>query len=95
LASGRRCWNRRSSSSEKTAGKGEGASGQCPGIPALAQAVVNCRIPPGVNPDAVERTPRRVVADDSITMKTLWRGVISPASPLRADLLAAIERHTK
>ena len=28
-------------------------------------------------------------------MTTIWRGVNSPASPLRPDLMAAVERHTR
>jgi acetylornithine deacetylase/succinyl-diaminopimelate desuccinylase-like protein len=63
-------------------------------LPQLARAVVNCRILPGSDTAAVERTLAGVIADPGITMSTVWKGVPSPASPLRADLMAAVDRHT-
>jgi acetylornithine deacetylase/succinyl-diaminopimelate desuccinylase-like protein len=63
-------------------------------LPQSARAVVNCRILPGTDPAAVERTLAGVIADPGITMSTVWKGVPSPASPLRPDLTAAVDRHT-
>ena len=63
-------------------------------LPQTARAVVNCRILPGIDPAAVERTLTGVIADAGIAMSTMWKGVPSPASPLRQDLMAAIDRHT-
>jgi acetylornithine deacetylase/succinyl-diaminopimelate desuccinylase-like protein len=63
-------------------------------LPQLARAVVNCRILPGTDPRAIERALKAVVADEGIVFTTLWEPVASPASPLRPDLMAAIERHT-
>jgi acetylornithine deacetylase/succinyl-diaminopimelate desuccinylase-like protein len=63
-------------------------------LPQTARAVVNCRILPGIDPAAVERTLTGVIADAGIAMSTVWKGVPSPASPLRPDLMAAIDRHT-
>jgi acetylornithine deacetylase/succinyl-diaminopimelate desuccinylase-like protein len=63
-------------------------------LPQLARAVVNCRLLPGTDPRAVEQALRKVVADDGISFTTLWEPVASPASPLRPDLMAAIQRHT-
>jgi len=63
-------------------------------LPQTARAVVNCRILPGGDPAAVERTLTGVIADPSITMSTVWKGVPSPPSPLRPDLMAAVDRHT-
>ena len=63
-------------------------------LPQLARAVVNCRLLPGADPADVERTLARVVADDGITISTVWKGVPSPASPLRPDLMAAVDRLT-
>ena len=63
-------------------------------LPQTARAVVNCRILPGIDPAAVERTLTGVISDAGIAMSTVWKGVPSPASPLRPDLMAAIDRHT-
>jgi acetylornithine deacetylase/succinyl-diaminopimelate desuccinylase-like protein len=63
-------------------------------LPQQARAVVNCRLLPGADPRAVEQTLKQVVADDGIVFTTLWEPVASPASPLRPDLMAAVERHT-
>jgi len=64
-------------------------------LPQLARAVVNCRILPGSDPKTVKQTLADVLADNGITMTTIWEAVPSPPSPLRPDLLAAVERHTK
>jgi acetylornithine deacetylase/succinyl-diaminopimelate desuccinylase-like protein len=63
-------------------------------LPQLARAVVNCRILPGVDPKTVKQTLAEVLADDGIVMKPVWEAVPSPPSPLRPDLMAAVERHT-
>jgi len=63
-------------------------------LPQQARAVVNCRLLPGADPREVEQTLKRVVADEGIAFTTLWEPVASPASPLRPDLMAAVERHT-
>ena len=63
-------------------------------LPQQARAVVNCRLLPGADPRAVEQTLKRVVADEEIVFTTLWEPVASPASPLRPDVMAAVERHT-
>jgi acetylornithine deacetylase/succinyl-diaminopimelate desuccinylase-like protein len=63
-------------------------------LPQQARAVVNCRLLPGADPRAVEQTLKQVVADEGIVFTTIWEPVASPASPLRPDLMAAVERHT-
>jgi acetylornithine deacetylase/succinyl-diaminopimelate desuccinylase-like protein len=63
-------------------------------LPQTARAVVNCRLLPDADPRAIERTLKSVVADEGIVFTTLWEPVASPASPLRPDLMSAIERHT-
>ena len=63
-------------------------------LPQQARAVVNCRLLPGADPRAVEQTLKQVVADEGIAFTTLWEPVASPASPLRPDVMAAVERHT-
>jgi acetylornithine deacetylase/succinyl-diaminopimelate desuccinylase-like protein len=64
-------------------------------LPQMARAVVNCRLLPGADPRAVDATLARVLADDGIAISTVSSGVASPPSPLRADVMAAVERHTK
>jgi len=64
-------------------------------LPQLARAVVNCRLLPGADPREIDATLERVLADDGIAVRALWQGVASPPSPLRADVMAAVERHTK
>jgi acetylornithine deacetylase/succinyl-diaminopimelate desuccinylase-like protein len=63
-------------------------------LPQLARAVVNCRILPGVDPGTVKQALTETLADDGIVMKPVWEAVPSPPSPLRPELMAAIERHT-
>lgn len=61
-------------------------------LPQLAQATVNCRILPGKSPDSVQATLARVVGDTAITIRRAAEPTASPASPLRADVMAPIER---
>jgi len=63
-------------------------------LPQLARAVVNCRILPGVGPGTVKQALAETLADEEIVMKPIWDAVPSPPSPLRPELMAAIERHT-
>jgi acetylornithine deacetylase/succinyl-diaminopimelate desuccinylase-like protein len=64
-------------------------------LPQLARAVVNCRILPGVDPRTVKQTLADVLADEGIVITPVWEAVPSPPSPLRPDLMAAVERHTR
>jgi acetylornithine deacetylase/succinyl-diaminopimelate desuccinylase-like protein len=63
-------------------------------LPQFARAVVNCRILPGSNPRAIEQALKTAIADDGIAIRVTWEPVPSPASPLRPDLMAAVQRHT-
>jgi acetylornithine deacetylase/succinyl-diaminopimelate desuccinylase-like protein len=63
-------------------------------LPQSATATVNCRVMPGVSADEVERTLTSVIADPTITLSTTYPMIPSPASPLRDDLLPAIEKVT-
>ena len=63
-------------------------------LPQTARAVVNCRLLPGEDPAAVERTLERVLADEAIDVTPLGQARPSPPSPLRPDLMAAVERVT-
>jgi len=61
-------------------------------LPQLARATVNCRILPGEPIDEVQKTLVRVVDDERIEVKPQWGGMPSPPSPLRPDLVAAVEK---
>jgi len=61
-------------------------------LPQSATATVNCRVFPGVSEAEVKRALEGVVGDRTITITTTTEMVPSPASPLRDDLLPAIEQ---
>jgi acetylornithine deacetylase/succinyl-diaminopimelate desuccinylase-like protein len=60
-------------------------------LPQSAKATVNCRMLPGEDPAAVEKTIARVVNDTSVHVTPTDTPTPSPASPLRADLLSSVE----
>ena len=60
-------------------------------LPETATATVNCRMLPGEDPHAVERTIVRVVDDTAVHVTPADTAKPSPASPLRADLLRAVD----
>jgi acetylornithine deacetylase/succinyl-diaminopimelate desuccinylase-like protein len=65
-------------------------------LPQSARATVNCRILPAQEPTEVERTLKQVVNDGQIAFTPLepLPLVQSPASPLRADVVAAAKAAT-
>jgi acetylornithine deacetylase/succinyl-diaminopimelate desuccinylase-like protein len=58
-------------------------------LPQLAAATVNCRIMPGVSPDAIREELFRVVADPGIVVARSDEYVSSLVSPLRPDVVHA------
>jgi len=58
-------------------------------LPQLATAMINCRIFPGIDPDAVKAELERIVADKDVVVSRNDDYVASLASPLRADVTAA------
>jgi acetylornithine deacetylase/succinyl-diaminopimelate desuccinylase-like protein len=64
-------------------------------LPQLARATVNCRILPDHPPDSVEATLRRVLADTAIHMTRDRPPTLSPASPLRPDVMRPVESLVK
>ena len=64
-------------------------------LPQTAKATVNCRMLPGEDPAAVEKTLARVINDTSVHVAPIDTAVPSPASPLRADLFTAVEASVK
>lgn len=64
-------------------------------LPATAKATVNCRILPGEDPVAVERTLVRVIHDASVNLAPVDTAIPSPPSPLRPDVFEAIDASVK
>jgi acetylornithine deacetylase/succinyl-diaminopimelate desuccinylase-like protein len=68
-------------------------------LPQSARATVNCRILPGQAPEEVERTLRRVLADDGISIATAADSPIgevgSPPTPLNPEVMAAMKSVTE
>jgi acetylornithine deacetylase/succinyl-diaminopimelate desuccinylase-like protein len=63
-------------------------------LPQNARAVVNCRILPGESPAEVKSTLIRITADPKISVSAIEDAVPSRPSPLRPDVLGAVERIT-
>ena len=61
-------------------------------LPQLATAMINCRIFPGVDPNAVKAELERIVADPEVKVTRNDDYVASLASPLRADVMTAYTR---
>ena len=62
-------------------------------LPQRAEATVNCRIFPGTPSESVRQTLSQIIEDPSIAITRQNDGSIdAPASPIRADLLAAITK---
>jgi acetylornithine deacetylase/succinyl-diaminopimelate desuccinylase-like protein len=60
-------------------------------LPQTARATVNCRILPDQDVAEVERTLARVIADDKVRIIPKGRAVLSPPSPVNAELMHAVE----
>lgn len=58
-------------------------------LPQLATANINCRIMPGVSPDAIEDELVKVVADPGVVVTRNDNNVATLTSPLRADIVKA------
>ena len=64
-------------------------------LPQLATANVNCRILPGVSPTSVRETLVRVIADPKVAVSLVRQATPSQPSPLRPDVMSAVESLTK
>jgi acetylornithine deacetylase/succinyl-diaminopimelate desuccinylase-like protein len=60
-------------------------------LPQLARATVNCRMLPDYSPDSLESTLKRVLADTAIRLSRVREPTLSPASPLRPDVMGPVE----
>jgi acetylornithine deacetylase/succinyl-diaminopimelate desuccinylase-like protein len=63
-------------------------------LPQRARATIQCRLLPGVDPERIRRTLAAVVADTAIAVTLANKPQPSPASPIRPDLMATIQRIT-
>lgn len=60
-------------------------------LPQLAQATINCRIMPGVSPDAIKTELEKVVGNSEVEVTRNDERTASVDSPLRPDILKAYE----
>ncbi len=63
-------------------------------LPQTARAKVNCRILPTETADAIRQTLVKVINDNRISITPIREPKPSPPSPLRPDVMSAIERVT-
>ena len=64
-------------------------------LPQLAAANVNCRILPGVAPEAVKEKLIEVIDDAKVSVSFVNKANPSQPAPLRADVMSAVESLTK
>jgi acetylornithine deacetylase/succinyl-diaminopimelate desuccinylase-like protein len=64
-------------------------------LPQTARATVNCRIFPGSDPKDIQRTLEGVVADESVRLTPVSQANPSLPSPLRPEVMGAIEKLTE
>ncbi len=64
-------------------------------LPQTASANVNCRILPGVSPETIKAKLGDILADPKISVSFVKQTYMSAPSPLRADLMTAVESLTK
>jgi acetylornithine deacetylase/succinyl-diaminopimelate desuccinylase-like protein len=63
-------------------------------LPQTARATVNCRILPGDSPDEVRATLVRILDDPKISVTAIDKAIASAPSPLKPEVMNAIERLT-
>ena len=61
-------------------------------LPQMARATVNCRLLPDESPAEVEKTLRRLLADEQISVTPSEPAQPSPASPLTPEIMQAVEQ---
>ena len=61
-------------------------------LPQLAAANVNCRVLPEDSIEYVQNTLKQVIADDQVSIRVSGDVDISPASPMRTDVLSAVKK---
>ncbi|MGQ0816128.1 MAG: M20/M25/M40 family metallo-hydrolase [Gemmatimonadota bacterium] len=63
-------------------------------LPQMARATVNCRLLPGEQPEAVQATLTRIVANDKVKITPMAPAKPSDPSPLTDEVMKPIERIT-
>ena len=63
-------------------------------LPQLAAANVNCRVEPEDSLEYVTATLKKVIADDQVKISVTGEALQSPGSPMRPDILRAVNRMT-
>ena len=63
-------------------------------LPQLAAATVNCRVLPEDSVEYVQSTLQKVFADDQVSVKIAGEVAKGPASPMRPDIMKAVNRVT-
>ena len=63
-------------------------------LPQTASANINCRMLPDDSPENVMATLRSVVADTQVTITRIYSSAFGPLSPLRKDVMEAVEHLT-
>ena len=63
-------------------------------LPQSARANVNCRVLPGEPVAEVQKTLERLLGENELAVTQVGNAVLSPPSPLRSDLIQAIEKLT-
>lgn len=64
-------------------------------LPQMAKATVNCRLLPGYPPDSATAQLKRIVADTAVHVTVSDPPTLSPASPLKPEIMAPIEMLAK
>jgi acetylornithine deacetylase/succinyl-diaminopimelate desuccinylase-like protein len=64
-------------------------------LPQLATANVNCRILPGVTPESIQAKLVELIADPKVAVSLVGIATPSKPSPLRPDVMNAVESITK
>lgn len=60
-------------------------------LPQAARATINCRILPHDDPAEVEAQLRKLAENDKVKLKVINQPLRSPASPMRPDVMKAVE----
>ena len=63
-------------------------------VPQTALAIVNCRVLPGESVGEVQQRLAEIIGNDKVGVTPIGPPTLSPPSPLRPDLVRAIERLT-
>ena len=64
-------------------------------LPQLAAATVNCRVLPEDGVDYVRNALVKAIADTAVAVTVVGTPMIGPASPMRADVMRAVDGATK